>query len=254
MRVRPRVAGADAETARRRVRLSGSHSLSPDSGFRTFFGSTEYKQWQFTANILPGVSILPGNTTSPGPTATGSGDPTPRDSLPSREGDRSRPRVDFPASRDSPGGGETSGVIVVAETPIVRVSRLPHAEGLPLPAAASAGSAGLDLRARGLPRSSLSSPGERLLVPTGLILELPPGWEGQVRPRSGLAVDHGIGLLNSPGTIDSDYRGEVRVLLVNLGSEPFVVRRGDRIAQLVVAPVAVVEVREAGSPEPDRAG
>ncbi|MGB6854695.1 MAG: dUTP diphosphatase, partial [Thermoanaerobaculia bacterium] len=97
-------------------------------------------------------------------------------------------------------------------------------------------------------------PGERLLVPTGLILELPPGWEGQVRPRSGLAVRHGIGLLNSPGTIDSDYRGEVRVLLVNLGSEPFVVRRGDRIAQLVVAPVAAVEVREAGSLSPTDRG
>ncbi|MGB6993118.1 MAG: dUTP diphosphatase, partial [Thermoanaerobaculia bacterium] len=126
-------------------------------------------------------------------------------------------------------------------------------EGLPLPAAASVGSAGLDLRAAVTEELTLG-PGERLLVPTGLILELPPGWEGQVRPRSGLAVRHGIGLLNSPGTIDSDYRGEVRVLLVNLGSEPFVVRRGDRIAQLVVAPVAAVEVREAGSLSPTDRG
>ncbi|MGB3562117.1 MAG: dUTP diphosphatase [Thermoanaerobaculia bacterium] len=142
---------------------------------------------------------------------------------------------------------------MTAEPPIVRVSRLPHAEGLPLPAAASVGSAGLDLRAAVTEELTLG-PGERLLVPTGLILELPPGWEGQVRPRSGLAVRHGIGLLNSPGTIDSDYRGEVRVLLVNLGSEPFVVRRGDRIAQLVVAPVAAVEVREAGSLSPTDRG
>lgn len=142
---------------------------------------------------------------------------------------------------------------MAAETPIVRVSRLPHAEGLPLPAAASAGSAGLDLRAAVAEELTLL-PGERLLVPTGLILELPPGWEGQVRPRSGLSVRHGIGLLNSPGTIDSDYRGEVRVLLVNLGSEPFAVRRGDRIAQLVVAPVAAVEVREAGSLSPTERG
>lgn len=135
---------------------------------------------------------------------------------------------------------------MAAKKSIVRVSRLPHAEGVPLPEAASEGSAGLDLRAAVTEELTLE-PGARLLVPTGLVLELPPGWEGQVRPRSGLAVRHGIGLLNSPGTIDSDYRGEVRVLLVNLGAEPFVVRRGDRIAQLVVAPVAAVEVREAGS-------
>jgi dUTP pyrophosphatase len=133
------------------------------------------------------------------------------------------------------------------------VSRLPHAEGLPLPAAASQGSAGLDLRAAVAEELTLQ-PGERLLVPTGLVLELPPGWEGQVRPRSGLAVRHGIGLLNSPGTIDSDYRGEVRVLLVHHGTEPFMVRRGDRIAQLVVAPVTAVEVREAGSLSPTDRG
>lgn len=142
---------------------------------------------------------------------------------------------------------------MAAKKSIVRVSRLPHAEGVPLPAAASEGSAGLDLRAAVTEELTLE-PGERLLVPTGLVLELPPGWEGQVRPRSGLAVRHGIGLLNSPGTIDSDYRGEVQVLMVNLGTEPFVVRRGDRIAQLVVGPVAAVEVREAGSLSPTDRG
>ncbi len=90
------------------------------------------------------------------------------------------------------------------------------------------------------------APGERLLVPTGFALELPPGHEGQVRPRSGLAVEHGLTVLNSPGTIDSDYRGEIRVALVNLGDEPVQIRRGDRIAQLVVAPVSRVVVEEVG--------
>jgi dUTP pyrophosphatase len=112
---------------------------------------------------------------------------------------------------------------------------------LPLPAYASEGAAGLDLRAD---EGSTLAPGERRLVPTGLALELPPGHEGQVRPRSGLAVRHGIGMVNAPGTIDADYRGEVGVVLVNLGKEPFEVKRGDRIAQLVVAPVARVEVVE----------
>ena len=88
-------------------------------------------------------------------------------------------------------------------------------------------------------------PGERLLVPTGLALEIPPGWEGQGRPRSGLALRHGIGMVNAPGTIDSDYRGEVGVLLINLGAEPFTLRRGDRIAQLVIARVESVEWEEA---------
>jgi dUTP pyrophosphatase len=114
--------------------------------------------------------------------------------------------------------------------------RLPHGEGLPLPERASAGSAGYDLRAA-VADELVIAPGERRLVPTGLVLAIPEGFEGQVRPRSGLALRHGIALLNSPGTIDSDYRGEVQVLVANLGSEPFVVRRGDRIAQLVLAPV-----------------
>ena len=108
-----------------------------------------------------------------------------------------------------------------------------------LPSYQTGAAAGLDLRAD---EACTLAPGERRLVPTGLALELPAGHEGQVRPRSGLAVRHGIGMVNAPGTIDQDYRGEVGVVLINLGSQPFEIRRGDRIAQLVVAPVARVEV------------
>jgi dUTP diphosphatase len=127
----------------------------------------------------------------------------------------------------------------------VRVQRLPGAGDLPLPAPGSPGAAGLDLRAA-VDGELVLGPGERALVPTGLAVEIPPGWEGQVRPRSGLAVRHGVGLLNAPGTIDSDYRGEVQVLLVNLGEAPFTVRRGDRIAQLLLARAEPVEWEEAG--------
>jgi dUTP pyrophosphatase len=120
----------------------------------------------------------------------------------------------------------------------VRVVRLAHGKGLPLPAYQTPHSAGLDLVAAVPNAAPLTlAPNQRALVPTGLMLELPPGFEAQVRPRSGLALRHGITLLNSPGTIDADYRGEVMVLLVNLGRETFIVRRGERIAQLVVAPV-----------------
>jgi len=126
----------------------------------------------------------------------------------------------------------------------LRVRRLPGARELPLPSPASAGSSGFDLRAA-IDGERVLRPGERLLVPTGLALEIPAGWEGQVRPRSGLALRHGIGMVNAPGTIDSDYRGEVGVLLINLGSEPFILRRGDRIAQLVIARVESVEWEEA---------
>jgi dUTP pyrophosphatase len=115
----------------------------------------------------------------------------------------------------------------------MKVVRLPHAGGLPLPAYQSAGAAGLDLVAA-VEAPLVLRPGKRALVPTGLILELPAGFEAQVRPRSGLALRHGITVLNSPGTIDSDYRGEVMVLLANLGDRPFTVARGERIAQLVV--------------------
>ena len=114
-----------------------------------------------------------------------------------------------------------------------------------LPEYRSSGAAGADLTAS-LERDIVLSPGERRLVPTGLSVAIPEGWEGQVRPRSGIAVRHGVTVLNAPGTIDSDYRGEVQVLLVNLGQEDFVVRSGDRIAQLVIAPTAraVFEARE----------
>lgn len=120
----------------------------------------------------------------------------------------------------------------------VPVERLPHGRDLPLPAYATPGAAGLDLLAA-LPeeRPLTLRPLERALVPTGLRLALPEGFEAQVRPRSGLALRHGLTVLNAPGTIDSDYRGEVGVLLVNLGGEPVTVRRGERIAQLVLAPV-----------------
>lgn len=130
----------------------------------------------------------------------------------------------------------------------VRVLRLPHATGLPLPAYQTDGAAGLDLLAALDVQHPLTlASGARALVPTGLILELPPGYEAQVRPRSGLALRHGVTVLNSPGTIDSDYRGEVQVILANLGQAPFDLRRGERIAQLVISPVthaALVEVNE----------
>ncbi|KPF84817.1 deoxyuridine 5'-triphosphate nucleotidohydrolase [Brevundimonas sp. AAP58] len=127
----------------------------------------------------------------------------------------------------------------------LRIQRLPHAEGLTLPAYETAGSAGMDLRAAVADEAPLTlQPGARALVPTGLKMALQPGWEAQVRPRSGLALKHGVTCLNTPGTIDSDYRGEVGVILVNLGQEPFVIRRGERIAQMVIAPVAQVTVTE----------
>lgn len=125
------------------------------------------------------------------------------------------------------------------------VERLPHGQGLPLPRYLSAGAAGVDLLAAVTEPVTLA-PGERRLVPTGLRLALPAGYEAQVRPRSGLALHHGVTLLNSPGTIDSDYRGEVAVILINLGEAPFAVQRGERIAQLVVARVARVEWDEEG--------
>lgn len=118
----------------------------------------------------------------------------------------------------------------------VRLERLPHADGLPLPAYETGGSAGMDLRAALAEVSPLTlDPGARALVPTGLRIALEPGYEAQVRPRSGLALKHGLTCLNAPGTIDSDYRGEVGVILINHGQEPFVIRRGERIAQLVIA-------------------
>ncbi len=123
----------------------------------------------------------------------------------------------------------------------IQVRRFPHSEGLPLPSYATPGAAGMDLLAA-VQAPLVLAPGARTLVPTGLAIALPAGYELQVRPRSGLALKNGIVLPNSPGTIDEDYRGEVKVILQNHGSEPFVVNHGDRIAQLVVAPVTRVTV------------
>lgn len=134
--------------------------------------------------------------------------------------------------------------LAAAATVPVRIQRLPHAEGLPLPAYETAGAAGMDVRAA-VDAPLTLAPGAIALVPTGLVLEVPEGFEMQVRPRSGLAARHGITLPNSPATIDSDYRGEVRVIVQNLGAEPFVVERGARIAQLVLQRVPRVEWVEA---------
>lgn len=123
----------------------------------------------------------------------------------------------------------------MTETPI-HILRLPHSEGLPLPAYETAGSAGMDLRAAVPEDQPMTlAPGQRALVPTGLKIALPLGYEAQVRARSGLALKHGIICPNAPGTIDSDYRGECGVILANIGAEPFIIRRGERIAQLVIA-------------------
>ncbi len=119
---------------------------------------------------------------------------------------------------------------------VLPVTVLPHGEGLELPSYATPGSAGCDLRAA-VAAPVILAPGARALVPTGLSVAIPAGYEGQVRMRSGLALRHGLTLLNGPGTIDSDYRGEIGVILANLGSEPVTIARGERIAQLVVAPV-----------------
>jgi dUTP pyrophosphatase len=121
----------------------------------------------------------------------------------------------------------------------VAITRLPHAEGIELPAYATAASAGLDLAAA-IREDVTIAPGARALIPTGFAIALPVGFEAQVRPRSGLALKHGVTVLNTPGTIDADYRGEIGVILVNLGAAPFVVTRGMRVAQMVVAPVTQV--------------
>jgi dUTP pyrophosphatase len=125
----------------------------------------------------------------------------------------------------------------------VEVCQLPHAEGLALPAYQSADAAGLDLLAA-VPADTplILAPGKYALVPTGLTIALPPGYEAQVRPRSGLAAKHGVTVLNSPGTVDADYRGEINVLLINHGDAPFPIRRGERIAQMVIAPAVQAEL------------
>ena len=132
----------------------------------------------------------------------------------------------------------------MSETIKLKIKKLPNGEGLPLPRCHSEHAAGMDLMAAVGEEITLE-PGRRALVPTGIAIELPEGYEAQVRPRSGLALRHGVTLLNSPGTIDADYRGEVGVILVNLGDAPFKVRRGDRIAQMVIARVCRAEPAEA---------
>lgn len=138
-----------------------------------------------------------------------------------------------------------SETVLKNTAPVIGIVRLPHGEGLDLPAYETDGSAGMDLRAA-LPEGERLTlkPGKRALVPTGLIFEIPRGFEAQIRPRSGLAFKNGVTCLNTPGTIDSDYRGEVQVLLINLGEEKFVIERGMRIAQMVIAPVVQAVLTE----------
>ena len=136
----------------------------------------------------------------------------------------------------------------------VAIRQLPHGEGLPLPAYQSAHAAGLDLLAA-VPEGAplVLAPGRHALVPTALAIALPDGFEAQVRPRSGLAAKHGVTVLNSPGTIDADYRGEIQVILINHGAEPFTLKRGERIAQMVIAPVVQAELAAVTVlPETDR--
>jgi dUTP pyrophosphatase len=132
----------------------------------------------------------------------------------------------------------------VSETVKVDIRQLPHGEGLALPAYQSADAAGLDLLAA-VPEHApmILAPGQYAMIPTGLVIALPSGYEAQVRPRSGLAAKHGVTVLNSPGTIDADYRGEINVLLINHGGAPFTIRRGERIAQMVIAAVVQAELR-----------
>jgi dUTP pyrophosphatase len=138
------------------------------------------------------------------------------------------------------------------EPVVIAVKRVRAAsDPLPLPAYQTDAAAGMDLLAD-VTSSLRLRPGERVLVPTGLAVEIPPGFEGQVRPRSGLALRHGVTLVNSPGTIDAEYRGELQVLLINVGADDFYVRRGDRIAQLVIAPVARATWREVAELAPTR--
>lgn len=135
---------------------------------------------------------------------------------------------------------------------VVEIKRLKHGRDLDLPAYATPGSAGVDLAAA-LEEPLTINPGRIALVPTGIAVAIPPGFEGQIRPRSGLATKFGISLVNAPGTVDSDFRGEMRCSLINLGSEPYTVRRGDRIAQMVIAPVFQAEFREVDDlPESER--
>ena len=128
----------------------------------------------------------------------------------------------------------------MTEKIIIQIKHLPHGENLPLPQYMTPHAAGMDLVAA-VDADTVINPGQRKLIPTGICIALPPGFEAQVRPRSGLAINHGIGLLNAPGTIDADYRGEIKVIVANFGEQPFTVKRGDRIAQMVIQRVACGE-------------
>lgn len=142
----------------------------------------------------------------------------------------------------------------MSATITIDVRQLPHGEGLTLPAYQTEHAAGLDLLAA-VPDHApfILAPGKRALIPTGLTIALPPGYEAQIRPRSGLAAKHGVTVLNAPGTVDADYRGEIGVLLINHGEAPFTIRRGERIAQMVIAPVARAELVAATTlPQTDR--
>jgi dUTP pyrophosphatase len=134
---------------------------------------------------------------------------------------------------------------VALERICIKIQPLKHHKGLPLPAYASEGASGMDVRACVDDPVTLN-PGEIRLIPTGLAVSIPPGYEAQIRPRSGLALNHGIGMVNAPGTIDSDYRGEVKIILINWGKDPFVIRRGGRIAQMVISRVTRAEVLATG--------
>jgi len=128
----------------------------------------------------------------------------------------------------------------VVEKVTIEIKRLPHGENLPFPQYMTPHAAGMDLVAA-VEADTVIAPGQRKLIPTGICIALPPGFEAQVRPRSGLAINHGIGLLNAPGTIDADYRGEIKVIVANFSEQPFIVKRGDRIAQMVIKRVACGE-------------
>jgi dUTP pyrophosphatase len=135
----------------------------------------------------------------------------------------------------------------------IQIKRLGNNADLPLPGYETEGSSGMDLRAA-VERPVILDPGEVKLIPTGFAVSIPPGYEGQVRPRSGLALRHGIGMVNSPGTIDSDYRGEVSIILINWGQRPFTINRGDRIAQIIIAKVYRVDLVDADSLDSTRRG
>ena len=131
---------------------------------------------------------------------------------------------------------------------IAQLMQLPHGQDLPLPSYETAEAAGMDLRAAVPQDAPLTlKPGARELVPTGFAMAIPPGFEAQIRPRSGLALKHGIGLVNAPGTVDSDYRGEIKIILINLGQEDFEITRGMRIAQMIIAPVLQVSIEPVSS-------